>query len=125
MLCVADYQDALNWVKSLGGVEASIKKSQNNLAVIEQFVANNDWINFLAETQATRSNTSVCLSVDLTGPQLKAFVKLLAEQQVAYDINAYKDAPSGLRIWAGSTVEQSDLEALMPWLSWAYNTVTA
>lgn len=125
MLCVADYQDALNWVKSLGGVEASIKKSQNNLAVIEQFVANNDWISFLAETQLIRSNTSVCLSVDLTAPQLKAFVKLLADEQVAYDINAYKDAPSGLRIWAGSTVEQSDLEALMPWLSWAYQSVTA
>jgi len=125
MLCVADYQDALNWVKSLGGVEASIQKSQNNLAVLSEFVANNNWINFLAEKPSTRSNTSVCLSVDLNKEQLKQFIALLAEHDVAFDIAAYKDAPSGLRIWCGSTVEQSDLEALMPWLSWAYEAVTA
>tara|TARA_R110001592_G_scaffold345171_1_gene636891 strand:- start:5781 stop:6929 length:1149 start_codon:yes stop_codon:yes gene_type:complete len=124
MLCVADYQDALNWVKSIGGVTASIKKSQGNLAVLSSFVDNNKWINFLAEKESTRSNTSVCLSVDLSNEQLKQFMKLLADKEVAFDIGAYKDAPSGLRIWCGSTVEQSDLEALMPWLTWAYQTVT-
>ncbi|TEW56851.1 phosphoserine transaminase [Psychromonas sp. RZ22] len=125
MLCVADYQDALNWVKSIGGVKASIEKSQANLSVLTDFVAQNDWINFLAENASIRSNTSVCLSVDLNSEQLKQFIKLLANKQVAFDIGAYKDAPSGLRIWCGSTVEKSDLEALTPWLTWAYQTVTA
>jgi phosphoserine aminotransferase len=125
MLCVADYQDALNWVKSLGGVEQSIQKSQNNLAVLSDFVAKNTWISFLASHEATRSNTSVCLSLELTDKQIKTFIKLLADNQVAFDIGAYKDAPSGLRIWCGSTVEQSDLEALMPWLNWAYQCVIA
>ncbi|MCP5077319.1 MAG: phosphoserine aminotransferase, partial [Psychromonas sp.] len=124
MLCVADYQDALDWVKSIGGVDASIQKSKDNLAVLTNFVAENEWINFLADKETTRSNTSICLSVDLTEQQLKQFIKLLADNQVAFDIGAYKDAPSGLRIWGGSTVEQSDLEALMPWLTWAYKTVT-
>lgn len=124
MLCVADYQDALDWVRSLGGVDACIAKSQANLAVLTNYVANNDWINFLAETPSTRSNTSVCLSADLSEQQLKAFIKLLGDNEAAFDIAAYKDAPSGLRIWCGSTVEQSDLEALMPWLTWAYQTVT-
>ena len=124
MLCVADYQDALDWVRSSGGVDACIAKSQANLAVLTDYVANNDWINFLAETPSTRSNTSVCLSADLTDQQLKAFIKLLGDNEAAFDIGAYKDAPSGLRIWCGSTVEQSDLEALMPWLTWAYQTVT-
>jgi len=123
MLCVADYQDALNWVVSLGGVQACIQKSQDNLAVLEEFVANNDWIRFLAETAQSRSNTSVCLSVDLDAQQIKQFIKLLADNQVAFDIGAYKDAPSGLRIWCGSTVQESDLRALLPWLTWAYQEV--
>jgi len=124
MLCVSDYQDALDWVRSIGGVEACIRKSQQNLAVLSEFVENNEWINFLAEKESIRSNTSVCLSVDLSAEQLKQFIKLLSSEKVAFDIGAYKDAPSGLRIWCGSTVEQSDLEALMPWLTWAYKTVT-
>ncbi|MEG3755073.1 phosphoserine transaminase [Psychromonas arctica] len=124
MLCVSDYQDALDWVRSIGGVEACIRKSQQNLAVLSKFVENNEWINFLAEKESIRSNTSVCLSVDLSAEQLKQFIKLLSSEKVAFDIGAYKDAPSGLRIWCGSTVEQSDLEALMPWLTWAYKTVT-
>lgn len=123
MLCVADYQDALNWIVEIGGVNASIEKSQNNLAVLETFVAQNGWINFLAEKPASRSNTSVCLSVDLDDGQIKQFIKLLADNQVAYDIGAYKDAPSGLRIWCGSTVQEQDLQALLPWLTWAYQEV--
>ncbi|NTS76996.1 phosphoserine transaminase [Catenovulum sp. SM1970] len=120
MLCVEDYLDALSWIESIGGVDAAIKKSQANLAVIEQFVDENEWIDFLAEVPAHRSNTSVCLSLDATAEQVKAIEKLLATKNVAYDINSYKDAPAGLRIWCGATVEASDLKALMPWLKWAY-----
>ncbi|MCG6202540.1 phosphoserine transaminase [Psychromonas antarctica] len=123
MLCVADYQDALNWVKEIGGSAACIQKSQQNLAILEDFVAQNSWIDFLAKTKESRSNTSVCLSVALDDTQIKAFIKLLADNQVAYDIGAYKDAPSGLRIWCGSTVREQDLKALLPWLAWAYQTV--
>ena len=123
MLCVADYLDALQWVDSLGGVKATIARSEANLKVIADFVAANDWISFLAKDPATRSNTSVCLSVALPADKVSAMVKLLDTEGVAYDIGAYKDAPAGLRIWCGATVEASDLEALMPWLAWAYRQV--
>jgi len=123
MLCVADYLDALGWVDSLGGVPALIKRSQKNLAVIEGFVAKHDWIRFLAETEASRSSTSVCLVLDLPSDALKSMRKLLEDEVVAYDIGAYRDAPEGLRIWCGGTVEASDLEDLMPWLAWAYEQV--
>jgi phosphoserine aminotransferase len=123
MLCVADYLDALNWVESLGGTQAAIKKSEDNLSVIQNFVESHDWIDFLAEEPSTLSNTSVCLTLNADGDQVKAIVKLLASENVAFDIGAYRDAPSGLRIWCGATVEKSDLEALMPWLQWAYQTV--
>lgn len=123
MLCVADYLDALDWVGSLGGVNAAIQKSEANLAVINEFVEANDWINFLAVEEKTVSNTSVCLTVDATADQVKAMTKLLADEGIAYDIGAYRDAPSGLRIWCGATVEKADLQALMPWLTWAYDSV--
>ena len=92
--------------------------------MIEDFVAANDWIDFLARSKTTRSNTSVCLSVKASEEQVKKMAKLLEAESVAYDIGAYKDAPAGLRIWCGATVEQSDLQALMPWLNWAYGEVT-
>jgi len=123
MLCVADYLDALQWVDSLGGVKGTIARSEANLKVIADFVAANDWISFLAKDPATRSNTSVCLSVALPADKVSAMVKLLDTEGVAHDIGAYKDAPAGLRIWCGATVEASDLEALMPWLAWAYRQV--
>ena len=123
MLCVADYLDALAWVDSLGGVEALIARSNKNLSVIEGFVAKHEWINFLATSKETRSNTSVCLVLDLPADALKAMTQLLENEAVAYDIGAYRDAPDGLRIWCGGTVEASDLEALMPWLAWAYEQV--
>ncbi len=125
MLCVADYLDALDWVRSLGGVTNAIAKSQANFSVINDFVASNDWINFLAEDEALRSNTSVCLSIDAEADQVKAMIKLLDSEGVAYDIGAYRDAPSGLRIWCGATVQVSDLQALMPWLTWAYTQVVS
>ena len=123
MLCVADYLDALDWVRSLGGVNAAIEKSQANFQVINEFVAANDWIDFLAVDEALRSNTSVCLTLKADADQVKAMIKLLDSEGVAYDIGAYRDAPSGLRIWCGATVQQSDLEALMPWLAWAYRSI--
>ncbi len=124
MLCVADYLDALQWADSLGGLTGLIAKSRANLAVIEEFVAQNDWIQFLAKDPATVSNTSVCLTLSASDAQVKKMVALLDEQGVAYDIGAYKDAPAGLRIWCGATVEAADLRALMPWLAWAYREVT-
>jgi len=123
MLCVADYLDALAWVKSLGGVSATIKKSEDNLAVIKKFVSANDWVEFLAKDPATISNTSICLNLKADAAQLQAMVSLLAEEGVAYDIGAHRDAPAGLRIWGGATVAASDLEKLMPWISWAYKKV--
>jgi len=123
MLCVADYLDALNWVDGLGGVSALIERSERNLSVIEAFVAENDWINFLAQDKATRSSTSVCLVLDLPAAALKSMINLLDEETVAYDIGAYRDAPDGLRIWCAGTIESSDLDALMPWLKWAYAQV--
>ena len=125
MLAVADYVDALEWVQSIGGVSEAIKRSEANLAVIEKFVAENDWINFLAASKETLSNTSVCLTLKADADQVKAFVKLLDKEGVAYDIGAYRDAPAGIRIWCGATVEAADLEALMPWMTWAYQQVTA
>ncbi len=123
MLCVADYLDALDWVDSLGGVAATIDKSQANLSVIRNFVAENNWVSFLAQEPNTLSNTSVCLTLEATEEQVKAIIKLLADEGVGYDIGAYRDAPSGLRIWCGATVEKSDVEELMPWLAWAYQSV--
>lgn len=123
MLCVADYLDALQWVDRLGGVAGTIARSEANLQVLVDFVADNDWISFLAKDPQTRSNTSVCLSLKLPEAQVKALVSLLETEGVAYDIGSYKDAPAGLRIWCGATVEASDLRALMPWLSWAYAQV--
>jgi phosphoserine aminotransferase len=123
MLCVADYLDALAWVDSIGGVPATMARSEANLQVIADFVAANDWISFLARDPATRSNTSVCLTLDVSAEQVKQLVKLLETHGAAYDIGAYKDAPAGIRIWCGATVQTKDLQALLPWLNWAYNEV--
>jgi phosphoserine aminotransferase len=123
MLCVADYLDALAWVDSIGGVSAVIARSMANLQLIEDFVAANDWIGFLAKDPATRSNTSVCLQLQLPDAQVKQLVALLEAESVAHDIAAYKDAPAGLRIWCGATVQATDLQALLPWVQWAYEQV--
>ena len=125
MLCVADYLDALAWCERVGGVPGTIARSTANLKAIEDFVATHPWISFLAKTPETRSNTSVCLSLDLPAEQVKALVKLLEKEGVAYDIGSYKDAPPGIRIWCGATVETADVRALLPWLAWAYEQVKA
>ncbi|MEO0701329.1 MAG: phosphoserine transaminase [Pseudomonadota bacterium] len=125
MLAVEDYLQALAWARCVGGLQGLIGRADANTAVIETFVAENDWIDFLAVDPATRSNTSVCLK--FTDPRIadgagfaKAVAKRLEAEGVAYDIGAYRDAPPGLRIWCGGTVETADLAALMPWLSWAF-----
>lgn len=130
MLAVEDYLVALDWAKSVGGLPGLIARAEANTAVIDRFVAANDWIANLAEDPATRSTTSVCLK--FTDPRItdgaafaKAVAKRLEAEGVAYDIGAYRDAPPGLRIWCGGTVETSDLEALMPWITWAFQAEIA
>ncbi len=125
MLCNEDYLDALKWAESIGGLEGLIKRSMENLKVIEDFVDEHYWIDFLAKDPAIRSNTSVCLTVDLETDQLKKLVKLLEAEEAAYDVSSYRDAPGGLRFWCGATVEKEDLEIAMQWLEWAYHQATA
>jgi phosphoserine aminotransferase len=130
MLCVEDYLDTLKWAKSIGGLKALIARADANAAVIADWVACTPWIEFLAKDPAVRSNTSVCLKVvdpaiaKLSAAAQAAFVKgvaaALEKEGVAYDIDAYRDAPAGLRIWCGSTVERADVEALTLWLDWAF-----
>ncbi|WP_018968665.1 phosphoserine transaminase [Rubritalea marina] len=123
MLAVVDYIDALDWADSIGGLTGMIGRADANKAVIDKFVAERDWVSNLAVDPATASSTSVCLSLDLDADKVKAMVKLLAAEDAAYDIGAYRDAPAGLRIWCGATVNSEDLEALIPWLDWAYAEV--
>jgi phosphoserine aminotransferase len=130
MLCVEDYLDTLNWAKSVGGLDATVARSDANAKVIAQWVAKTPWVSHLAKVEATRSNTSVCLVVNdaavtrLSLDEQAAFAKslagLLEKEGVAYDIAFYRDAPPGLRIWCGATVETKDVEALTPWLDWAF-----
>jgi len=130
MLCLEDYLDALAWAKSVGGGRGLVARSDANAKVMSDWVARTPWIAHLANDPATRSNTSVCLKVvdpaitALTPDAQAAFAKslsgLLEKEGVAYDIAFYRDAPPGLRIWCGATVEASDLEALTPWLDWAF-----
>ena len=132
MLAVEDYLDALKWAQSIGGLPALIARADANAKVINDFANRSGWLANLAKDPATRSNTSVCLTI--TDPEItaldgdaqaafaKAMVSALDKEGVAHDIGAYRDAPSGLRIWAGATVEASDLDALMPWLEWAFQT---
>jgi phosphoserine aminotransferase len=123
MLAVEDYIDALQWADSVGGVPSLIQKSLDNLSVLEKFVEKNEWIDFLAKDPATRSCTSVCLTLALDANQIKKFVSLLEKEGVAFDIGGYRDAPPSIRIWCGATVEKEDLEALCPWMEWAYDQV--
>jgi len=133
MLCVEDYRDALAWAESVGGLKGLIARSEGNLAAVAAWVARTGWIDFLATRPETRSCTSVCLRITdawfagLSAEAQTAVSKQIAErldqEGVAYDIASYRDAPPGLRIWAGATIERSDLEALFPWIEWAYAQV--
>jgi len=135
MLAVEDYLVALDWAKSKGGLSGVIARADANLAVLAGFVRDRDWIDFLPVDPATRSNTSVCLKivdpvVTARAPEVQAaFAKSIAmrldREGVAYDIGSYRDAPAGLRIWTGGTVEIDDLTALLPWLDWAFETEKA
>ncbi len=130
MLCVEDYLDTLNWAKSVGGLDATVARSDANAKVIAQWVAKTPWVGHLAKVEATRSNTSVCLvvtdpavtklSLDEQAAFAKSLAGLLEKEGVAYDIAFYRDAPPGLRIWCGTTIETKDVEALTPWLDWAF-----
>jgi phosphoserine aminotransferase len=128
MLCVEDYLDALGWAEGIGGLPAIQARSTANFKVIEDWVARTPWVDFLAIDPATRSNTSVCLkivdpalpSAEAQAAVAKEIASTLEKEGVAMDIGAYRDAPPGLRIWTGATVEASNLEALMPWLDWAF-----
>lgn len=130
MLCVEDYLDALNWAESIGGLKGLIARADANAQAIDAFVQATPWIDYLAEVPETRSNTSVCVKIvdpdilalddDAQAAFAKSIAKRLEAEGVALDIAGYRDAPAGLRIWAGGTIEASDMDALMPWLDWAF-----
>ncbi|MGV6801556.1 MAG: phosphoserine transaminase [bacterium] len=133
MLCVEDYLAALDWATSLGGVSALKVRADKNLSVLQDWVAQSDWINFLCADATIRSNTSVTLTItdsdfsklDEAGQRdfVKQMVILLDKEQAAYDLGGYRDAPPGLRIWCGATVESEDIALLTPWLDWAFATI--
>ena len=135
MLCVEDAIDALKWFETIGGGDQVVARADANLAAISAWVARTPWVEFLARDPATRSSTSVCLSIadpdiaalpaERQAAVTKAIAARLEKEGAAYDINGYRDAPPGLRIWAGATVERADLEALFPWLDWAFAAVKA
>ena len=134
MFCVEDALDALSWVESIGGLQGAIDRSSRNLDVVKSWVEQSDWVDFLCQDHANLSSTSICLkvkdpnflklSVEDQQGKIKKINKMLENEQVAYDINSYRTAPPGFRIWGGSTVESSDIENLLPWLDWAYTVVS-
>ena len=134
MFCVEDALDALSWVESVGGLQGAIERSSKNLDAVKSWVEQSDWVDFLCKDHANLSSTSICLkikdpnflklSVEDQQGKIKEINKMLENEQVAYDINSYRTAPPGFRIWGGSTVESSDIENLLPWLDWAYTVVS-
>ena len=133
MLCVEDYIDALEWVKSIGGYQGTIKRADNNFSIIKKWVDQSNWVDFLCESEENLSNTSVCLKFSnnlskLNEVDQRAFAiaigKLLNDEKVAYDIVNHRSAPPGLRIWAGATVESDDIAKLLPWLDWAFKKIS-
>jgi phosphoserine aminotransferase len=125
MLCVEDYIVALEWAKKVGGLKGLMARADANAAVIDRWIKATPFAHHLAKVAATQSNTSVCLTLDGAEDIPKKMVKLLEKEGVALDIGAYRDAPPGLRIWCGATVETSDLEKLTPWLDWAFKAANA
>jgi phosphoserine aminotransferase len=130
MLCVEDALDGLKWAEQIGGLPTLIQRSQANFAAIATWVSQTPWVDFLAIDPTTRSNTSICLKIvdswfmmQSSNEQIgivKQLSALLEREGVAFDVNGYRDAPPGLRIWGGATVELGDIEALLPWLDWGY-----
>ena len=135
MLCVEDALDCLRWANAIGGKDVLIARSKKNLEVVTSWLEGCTWASFLVEDPAIRSSTSICLKIDdpwfvalPLGKQrvvTKSMCVLLESEGAAYDINGYRDAPPGLRLWAGATIESTDLEALLPWLDWAFDEVKA
>jgi phosphoserine aminotransferase len=133
MLCIEDALDGLGWAESLGGLPALLERSKANLDTIAEWVEKTDWVDFLAEDPKTRSNTSICLKItadwyqalpaDEQAAKAKKIVKLLDTEGVGYDFGSYRDAPPGIRIWGGATVDTSDIAALLPWLDWAFSQI--
>jgi phosphoserine aminotransferase len=126
MLCVEDWLVAINWAEGIGGLDALIARADANAAALDRWVSQADWIEHLAKDPAIRSNTSVCLQfadrsdVEANRARQKAIAKLLEAEDAAYDVGAYRDAPPGIRIWCGATIDTADIEALGPWLDWAW-----
>ena len=130
MLCVEDALDALRWAESLGGLEGLLARTRANLAAVERWVESSEWAEFLCADPANRSSTSICLKISdpwaegrddaEVSKTIKAAAKKLDQEGIAFDINSYRDAPTGLRLWGGATVDTADLEALFPWLDWAW-----
>ena len=135
MLAVEDVVDALKWAEQIGGLPTMIQRSSANLKAIEEWVATSNWAGFLAKDEATRSPTSICLSIvdpdfQTWSPEdqaaaAKRIAALVEQEEAGLDIGGYRDAPPGLRIWGGATVETADIEALLPWLDWAWSEVKA
>jgi phosphoserine aminotransferase len=133
MLCAEDALDSLRWAESVGGLPALIGRCEGNLAAVARWVDQTDWVDFLPERVDTRSCTSICLKIvapwftalpeDVRAKTAKQLVGLLEKEGVAFDIGSYRDAPPGIRIWTGATIETSDVEKLLPWLDWAYQQV--
>ena len=131
MLAVEDALDGLRWAEAIGGLNALVERTDANFETIANWVGRTDWVDFLASDPATRSPTSICLQIvdpviaalsrDQQSALIKDLTSRLAEEEVAYDIGGYRDAPPGLRIWGGATVETSDIDALLPWLDWAFD----
>ncbi len=135
MLCVEDAVDGLEWARSIGGLPALLARSEANLQAVAQWAEKNDWIDFLAEDPATRSCTSICLKIvdpwyqglshEEQAAKAKELVKRLESENIAYDFGSYRDAPPGIRIWGGATVDAEDTAALLPWLDWAFAQIKA
>jgi|TARA_B100002019_G_scaffold142910_1_gene123165 phosphoserine aminotransferase len=133
MICVEDALDAVNWIEDIGGLDAAREKCDENLLTLTKWVEESEWADFLVQNKRNRSNTSVCLKIidpwflALHDEQQTKIPKLISElleiEGVAFDINGYRDAPPGLRIWTGATVQNQDINYLLPWLDWAYNNI--
>ena len=131
MICVEDAVDSLVWAESIGGLEGLIGRSQANLDAVTRWVESSDWVGFLCEDEASRSSTSICLKItdpwaaerddDVVAKTVKAATKRLDQEGIAFDIGSYRDAPTGLRLWGGGTVDTADLERLFAWLDWAWS----